>query len=57
MILIAEWGFATNLPNHSPTFKMHSVDFQSAVSCKSLLMGGFYEAFIAPYSLVQVKYC
>lgn len=45
------------LSNHRPTFKMHSVDFQSAVSCKSPLRGGFYEAFIAPYSLVQVKHC
>lgn len=44
-------------PTHRPTFKMHSVDFQSAVSCKSPLGGGFYEAFIAPYSLVQVKHC
>lgn len=42
---------------HRPTFKMHIVDFQSAVSCKSPLRGGFYEAFIAPYSLVQVKHC
>lgn len=46
----------TNI-NHRPTFKMHSVDFQLAVSCKSPLRGGFYEAFIAPYSLVQVKHC
>lgn len=45
------------LSNHRPTFKMHSVDFQSAVSCKSPLKGGFYEAFIALYSLVQVKHC
>lgn len=36
---------------------MHSVDFQSAVSCKSPLRGRFYEAFIALYSLVQVKDC
>lgn len=26
----------TNI-NHKPTFKMHAVDFQSAVSCKSPL--------------------
>lgn len=42
---------------YKPPFKMHSVDFQSAVSCKSPLRGGFYEAFIALYSLVQVKNC
>lgn len=39
-------SFSSHKQQHA--FKMHSVDFQSAVSCKSPLRGGFYEAFIAP---------
>lgn len=35
-ILSTGYSSPTNI-NHKPTFKMHAVDFQSAVSCKSPL--------------------